>query len=316
MTTPIERVSQTTRDPSGNTPEGQALALEVATALLETLEPADMLSRLVMVVRAGLGLPWARAVLHTESGPLEVASGEPCPRRLRIALAIALGERTLGLVELPAAVERPVAERALGQALTIAARALANALEHRRMVQLAMTDCLTGLGTRRLFEDALAREQRARRRDRRMHAVIVIDVDRFKQVNDRFGHPVGDEVLRALGRAIGGAVRCGDLVCRLGGDELCVLLLEDHVAGAARGVAERIRQATSAVRLPDGGAVTLSIGVAENVPARWIDAETLLEAADAAAYAAKRAGGDAVVERDAGHAASARGGGSRRRMVA
>ncbi len=296
--------------------EAQALALEVATALLETLEPAEMLTRLVTVVRASLGLPWARAVLHTESGPIEVETGTEPARRLRTAVALVLGERTLGLVELPATIDRAAALGALAQALPIAARALAIALEHRRMVHLAMTDCLTGLGTRRLFEDALAREQRARRRDRRQHAVLVIDVDRFKQVNDRFGHPVGDEVLRGLGRAIEGAVRRGDLVCRMGGDELCVLLLNDQEAGGARIVAERIRLAASAVRLPDGGAVTLSIGVAENAPERWVDAACLLEAADDAAYAAKRAGGDAVVERDASHAAAARAAGARRRMVA
>ncbi len=303
-------------NPQHGTREAQALALEVATALLETLEPAEMLTRLVTVVRAGLGLPWARAILHTESGPLEVESGEAPSRLLRTAVPIAAGERTLGTLELPATIDRAVLMGALAQALPIAARALSIALEHRRMVHLAMTDCLTGLGTRRLFEDALAREQRSRRRDRRQHAVVVIDVDRFKQVNDRFGHPVGDEVLRALGRAIEGAVRRGDLVCRIGGDELCVLLLDEHESGGARTVAERIRQAASAVRLPDGGAVTLSIGVAENAPERWVDAACLLEAADDAAYAAKRAGGDAVVERDAGHAAAARTAGTRRRMVA
>ncbi len=293
--------------------DAQALALEVATALLETLEPEEMLSRLVVVVRAALGLPWVRAVLHTESGPLEIASGRDAPRRLRTAVPLTLGERPMGLLELPALGDRAEIVAALDQALPIAARALANALAHRHMVQLAMTDCLTGLGTRRLFEDALAREQRARRRERRPHAIVVIDVDRFKHVNDRFGHPVGDDVLRALGRAIEGAVRRGDVVCRLGGDELCVLLLDEHGADGARGVAERIRQAASVVRLPDGGAVTLSIGVAKNTLERWVDAACLLETADGAAYAAKRAGGDAVVERDPDHA---RGGGSLRRMVA
>ena len=138
-------------------------------------------------------------------------------------------------------------------------------------------------------------ELRRARRYTRPTALLFIDLDRFKQVNDRYGHSLGDAVLRAVGATLKSALRGSDLCCRYGGDEFMVLLPETPLEGA-RHVAGSLRRhlAGIAVERPEGAVrVTASVGVAAARPGE-LDGHSLVARADAAMYRAKRAGRDTV----------------------
>jgi diguanylate cyclase (GGDEF)-like protein/PAS domain S-box-containing protein len=163
-----------------------------------------------------------------------------------------------------------------------------------RLAVLAHSDHLTGLANRRRFALQLQREASRACRDGSPLAIVMIDIDRFKLFNDRYGHPAGDRCLRAVAQAVAAAVqRPGDLAARYGGEELVVLLPATTLAGA-RVIAERIAEAVRARAIPHaggiGGIVTVSIGVAAGVPDSAADADLLLAEADRALYGAKAAG--------------------------
>lgn len=157
----------------------------------------------------------------------------------------------------------------------------------QRLEVAARTDELTGLPNRRVLFEVLAREiDRARRRNAELTAVFV-DFDRFKRVNDRHGHQVGDTVLREAAAAIKAGLRTYDVVGRYGGEEF-VMVLPDTNAGDGHAVAERIRETVAAKVFAGEVRVTISTGVADL--AKGMDADRLLKAADTALYRAKRAG--------------------------
>jgi diguanylate cyclase (GGDEF)-like protein len=194
-----------------------------------------------------------------------------------------------------------VADRDAGQQLAAVAVAYVfHARERERFAQTtralaetALTDPLTGLPNRRLFLDQLARVQAAARRNGTGEAVLFLDLDRFKSVNDSRGHEAGDRLLEQVAARLSGLVRPGDTVARFGGDEfaiLCERLPAGHEAEDAAGVAGRVLNALSApVDLPGGQLVlTTSIGIA--VAERDDEPETLLRHADTAMYRAKQHG--------------------------
>jgi diguanylate cyclase (GGDEF)-like protein len=161
--------------------------------------------------------------------------------------------------------------------------------------QLASTDALTGAHNRRSFFELCDRElQRARRYGRPL-ALLMLDVDHFKRINDAHGHGVGDEVLKRLVGVCVKNLRPQDIVGRLGGEEFAVAMPESPAEAAER-AAERLRRSLSQVEVPaDKGSVhfTVSIGVADWPPDRCL--EDTLERADKAMYAAKRGGRNRVV---------------------
>lgn len=165
---------------------------------------------------------------------------------------------------------------------------------HEEAQRLSTTDELTGLANFRALQQTLAKEvERATRFDRPL-AFLMIDIDRFKNVNDRFGHQRGDAVLAEVAQRISGCVREVDTVARYGGEEFAVVLPEADAAGAAR-TAERICRAMRAAPMSNEDAepvaVTVSVGAAV-FPAHGPTAATLLRSADRALYAAKAAGRD------------------------
>ncbi|HDP88682.1 MAG TPA: diguanylate cyclase [Thioalkalivibrio sp.] len=167
---------------------------------------------------------------------------------------------------------------------------------NRRLTRMATTDSLTGLHNRRHFLQRMQVEMDRVRRAGGELALILIDLDHFKQVNDRYGHQVGDEVLRKTGRLLLEQIRSVDIVGRYGGEELCVLL-PDTDAAQAMIMAERLRAGIAGMPFmaPGGTAfrVTASLGVAQ-----WdglADRDTLFVQADTALYAAKDAGRNRVV---------------------
>ena len=179
---------------------------------------------------------------------------------------------------------------------------------HAELTRLATTDGLTGLANRRCFDEALEREWRRAERDGSSLSLLLLDVDRFKLFNDRYGHQEGDACLRAVAQAVAACIgRPGDLVARYGGEELVLLLPGTEGDGAAV-LAERVRAAIEALRLThegnpgQGGVVTASIGVASILPSMVTHSginspEALVVAADEALYEAKRCGRNRVVEK-------------------
>jgi diguanylate cyclase (GGDEF)-like protein len=169
-------------------------------------------------------------------------------------------------------------------------------LANRRLRLLARTDDLTGLRNRRGLKVALLRELRRAERYGRDLSVLQIDVDRFKQVNDRYGHAVGDQVLQGVARALQIGVRQVDVVARVGGEEFVVVAPETPLDDALQ-VAERLRALVASFELPVGDQlvrVTISAGVASCRTSGVTEPDLLLQVADAALYRAKALGRDRV----------------------
>ncbi|MBI5231687.1 MAG: diguanylate cyclase [Coriobacteriales bacterium] len=158
--------------------------------------------------------------------------------------------------------------------------------------RLAARDALTGLYNRRAFDERLAEETAHAHRYETALSLIMFDVDRFKDVNDRFGHPAGDAVLSAVADVLQRELRASDVACRYGGDEFAVIL-PGSTKTEAFAVAEKLREAlySGPIVLPEGQSVrvTASLGVAA-VGALIVDGPSLLAAADRALYGAKAAG--------------------------
>jgi diguanylate cyclase (GGDEF)-like protein len=167
------------------------------------------------------------------------------------------------------------------------APAIENARRFREARQLADLDSLTGLHNRRYFYETLAREvDRAQRYQRRL-SLVIVDVDGFKEINDRIGHLAGDSVLAEISDRIRQVVRSADIPCRVGGDEFAVIVPEVEV-GQARQLVGRIQRAVSSQPIARAGRVRVSAGVADLQPS---DTPTsLFERGDESLYAAKHAG--------------------------
>jgi diguanylate cyclase (GGDEF)-like protein len=167
--------------------------------------------------------------------------------------------------------------------------------EHEALRRSALRDPLTGLANRRALAERLDYEVARHARQGHPFAVVALDLDGFKAVNDRFGHQAGDDLLRDVGRALAGVVRDQDTIARLGGDEFCVLAPETGEDGARR-LAQRAADAIGRVTT---GLEALSASVGHAVfPDDGGDGAEVLAAADAASLALKRRGrGGREVER-------------------
>jgi diguanylate cyclase (GGDEF)-like protein len=165
--------------------------------------------------------------------------------------------------------------------------------------QQAAVDALTGLASFRVLRDRLGNEVARSKRSGEMFGMLFVDLDNFKQVNDRFGHEAGNEVLKSAAQELGAVVRSTDFAARYGGDEFVVLLVRTGADGAV-GVAEKVRTRVEAMgrrlNYPDG-LVTASIGVAAFDPA-VPEQEDVLVAADRALYRAKAGGRNRVATGD------------------
>jgi diguanylate cyclase (GGDEF)-like protein len=175
----------------------------------------------------------------------------------------------------------------------ICAGAIQNAHYFEKAQQLAYIDGLTGIYNRRYFEMQIGTEiERASRYDGRL-AIIMIDIDHFKRLNDEFGHLLGDEVLRQVSGVFGQQLRKVDVVCRYGGEEFAILVPQTS-GGNALEVAEKLRRMVEAYRFPGVPVkVTISAGVAE-FPTHGRTRDELVAAADAALYVSKDAGRNRV----------------------
>ena len=169
--------------------------------------------------------------------------------------------------------------------------------KYEAMTELVYRDALTGVYSRRFFDEILPRDLSLARRTGRPLALIMIDLDEFKAVNDSFGHQVGDVALRALAQFLLRAVRSTDVVCRFGGEEF-VVVLSETTAASALALAEKLRtQLHETQNSPEWGVpvrFTMTCGTAV-FPDDGVDAETLVRTADFRLYRGKDAGRDRVV---------------------
>ncbi len=186
------------------------------------------------------------------------------------------------------------AHRILEAAASEASAALVRVYSLREAEARASTDALTGLPNRRYFDEYLGLLAKRRRAEDRV-GVLMVDIDRFKKLNDTFGHAVGDHVLREVARAIAEAVREDDVPARFGGEEFAVLLRNPSPQVAVE-VGERVRRAVASLDLRrlgvPGVSVSVGVAVAESPD---VTLDVVVDEADQALYRAKRAGRDRVV---------------------
>jgi diguanylate cyclase (GGDEF)-like protein len=254
---------------------------------------ADQLMRLI--VEAAVEATGAKGgVIVSASGEL-IQAGTPGDGADKIEVPLSAGEVTFGSLLLFSDHFEDEDRMTAVSLASHAVVALDNARLHRIVERQALVDGLTGLANRRQCEETLASELARVERFGGPLAIVVADLDWFKDVNDRHGHPSGDAVLREFAQLLNETVRDIDLAGRWGGEEFLVILPGTHLDGGAQ-VAERIRLALAGriVLSADGSPipVTASFGVAATPPAST--AAELFSAADAALYEAKRNGKNRV----------------------
>jgi diguanylate cyclase (GGDEF)-like protein len=265
--------------------------------LEETLGATHDVDQLLEVVaETAVEATGAAGGLVLGTGGQLVQVGDPDSGPERLELPLSAGRHSFGKLVLVgpgfSGDERETAASLCGHAVI----ALENARLHRIVERQARVDGLTGLANRRHLGEALEAELGRADRFGTPVALALVDLDDFKAINDRYGHPVGDTVLCEVAETLASTVREIDLAGRWGGEEFGLVLPGTDLSGAAE-VAERVRRAVAArtILTADGTPlhVTASLGVAAFPDAA--SARSLVAAADAALYRAKRAGKDRVV---------------------
>lgn len=278
--------------PSASSPEG--VALRVALRLQSTLEPATVLRYFLQECGPLVGLEAVR--FQSEALPAVLQEGRA--QRCRVVQRLRLNGRLLGELTLSRASPwRPEDREALDRLVALLVHPLHNAIRFQQAEADARRDSLTGLQNRQALEEALAREVSLAHRHGHPLSLMMVDMDRFKTINDTHGHRVGDEALCRLTALLRENCRAGDLVFRFAGDEFVVLMAHTAAAGAVRSgqrLLRRVAQQTVPID-EEGGQLRLraSAGVAELVPEE--SGEALFHRADLALLRAKRRGRNRLV---------------------
>jgi diguanylate cyclase (GGDEF)-like protein len=245
----------------------------------------------------------AAAIRAAERGALQgrrlsTATEDDGDHALAIALSGGDGRPPIGLITVARRGEpfTELEEELFASLAGQAAVSIENVDLHEQVQRQAVTDELTGLANHRRFQEVLAAELAGARRDGQTTGLVMLDVDNFKKVNDKHGHPQGDEVLKALARVLRETSREVDHPARYGGEEMAIVLHNTDLAGAFN-AAERVRTAIESLRVPRLGGgrslrVTASFGVAAGATE---DNQDLIAAADKALYEAKAGGRNQTV---------------------
>ena len=215
--------------------------------------------------------------------------------RAVLCIPITYGESLLGVLNIESRDENAFSPQdvlILNTLADLLATALHNAFVFQKLQQQSITDGLTGINTRRFFWEALSAEWKRASRSGRPFSVVLIDLDKFKEVNDSMGHFEGDLVLARVGRLLEQKSRQSNVVARYGGDEF-IVLMPDTGAEQAQVLAERLRQWIAADPMLSEHKVTGSFGVA-SFPMHGFSIEDIIRVADAGMYVSKRSGGNMV----------------------
>jgi len=244
------------------------------------------------------GRPLLFSDLKENNRTAEIVPGAPGQERIRsfLGLPVRHQEGLVGVWVLVA--EQPGRFDAddldiLSVVAAQAATLISNAVLHQTVERLAVTDGLTGLYNHRCFQERLGYELDRGDRHEEPLSLLLLDIDHFKKINDTYGHPFGDRVLRTLAAELGRLARRVDFVARYGGEEFAIILVNTDRRGC-RASAQRVLKAVRALRIPHAGGVftfTLSLGTA-TCPDDAATREELVRRADQALYAAKEGGRD------------------------
>ena len=224
---------------------------------------------------------YAEGEVQTGVEPVQGGVAVPLPGEVEPAGVLVVFNRKPGVA---------IDEATISELEALAGRAgpaIENARRFREARELADVDSLTGLHNRRYFHETLAREVARARRYRRTLALVLLDLDDFKSVNDRIGHLAGDEVLAQIGERMRSVVRSADIACRVGGEEFAVLLPESSL-GDAEQLYERLAGAVANGPIGDIGRLSLSAGITHFRPDDT--GTSFFQRADTALYRAKAGG--------------------------
>jgi diguanylate cyclase (GGDEF)-like protein len=220
--------------------------------------------------------------------------------RAVLCLPISYGESLLGVLNVESRDENAFAPQdvlILNTLADLLATALHNSFVFQKLQQQSITDGLTGIKTRRFFWEALSSEWKRASRSGRPFSVVLVDLDKFKEVNDSLGHLEGDLVLARVGRLLEQKCRQSNVVARYGGDEFIILMPETGIE-QSQVLAERLRLWLATDPMLEEHHITGSFGVA-SFPVHGFSMEDLIRVADAGMYVAKHAGGNQVSTSDA-----------------
>lgn len=230
----------------------------------------------------------------------KVSAAKPCPLPASHDNSLASAHLSLHdnmgniAIYFKAAQVKSLSESFLVSVATCFSQAVRNALQHGKMKDLAMRDGLTELFNRRTFDESLA--SKIKSPDMRPVSLLIIDLDNFKQVNDTFGHPAGDQVLKTFAKILKESCRGQDLVARFGGEEFAIILSQTKAA-TAHAIAQRIRNRLEKTVFTFDDRqlqMTASIGLATCQEGITVSASNLVKQADRALYQAKRSGKNRV----------------------
>jgi diguanylate cyclase (GGDEF)-like protein len=233
--------------------------------------------------------------------PVLVSPGDGQPQgllpgsRTVLCIPIAYGDTLLGVLNIESEKEGAISPDDVLVMNTLAdllATALHNSFVFQKLQQQSITDGLTGIKTRRFFWEALSAEWKRASRSGRPFSVVLVDLDKFKAVNDTCGHLEGDLVLARVGRLLENKCRQSNVVARYGGDEFVILMPETGV-DQAQVLAERLRLWLATDPMLSEHHITGSFGVA-SFPLHGFSAESIIRVADMGLYISKKAGGDRV----------------------
>jgi len=239
------------------------------------------------------------SALVQNAAPGQLAGVLPESRAV-LCLPIRYGEALLGVLNVESRDENAFAPQdvlILNTLADLVATALHNSFVFQKLQQQSITDGLTGIKTRRFFWEALSSEWKRASRSGRPFSVVLIDLDKFKEVNDSLGHLEGDMVLTRVGRLLEQKCRQSNVVARYGGDEFIILMPETGIE-QAQVLAERLRLWLATDPMLEEHHITGSFGVA-SFPVHGFSMEDLIRVADGGMYAAKHAGGNQVSTADA-----------------
>ncbi|MBA1292525.1 diguanylate cyclase [Pseudomonas lurida] len=273
------------------------IALQPARELLYKLLILGVLAAVVFgLVAYYLASTLSRPIERLAKSAKQVQDQQPgavFPQEHAVLEIAQLGRSLAGMTQSLLSKERELQEANASLEATVAQRTADLTQANAELLKLATHDALTGVYNRRRFDEKLAENSLLFQRTGRTFALLLIDADYFKRINDTYGHAIGDDVLAHLASVIEKTTRATDFVARYGGEEFAVLLPEVDEPDSPEVVAEKIRAAVAAAVFPTVGQMTVSIGIGVAEPADR-DSLALLKRADLRLYEAKAAGRNKV----------------------